>query len=205
MPDAAPNALLTTLGQVIIYGSVVYIWLIIIRVALTWINPNPYSPLMRFLSRASDPVLTKSRRLLPLTLGGLDFSPVLAIIVIRFVGSLLGRWLWGLGMGAPAPALFFTLAAGEILNILSSLAWLVIILMFARLLMSLVRPSPYNIIVQVIFSLTEPLLAPLRRAFPPGPGGLDFRPLVFLLIMLLLQFVVLDSLAAALTGGAGFP
>ena len=203
MPAVAPNSILPILGQVIYYGSVVYIWLIIIRVALTWINPHPHSPLMRFLARASDPVLARARRLMPLTLGGLDFSPLLAIIAIQFVGAVLGKWLWNLGRGAPAFS-FFILAAGEILSLLHSLVWLVIILMFIRLLMSLVRPSPYNIIVQIVFSLTEPLLAPLRRAFPPGPGGLDFRPLVFLLILLLLQFVVLGSLATALLGGAGF-
>jgi YggT family protein len=138
-------------------------------------------------------------------LGGLDFSPVLAILAIRLIGAVFGLWLWRMGAGAAAPAsLFFTLAAWELLNLLQSLVWLVIILMFIRLLMSLVRPSPYNVIVRVVFGLTEPLLAPLRRAFPPGPGGLDFRPLVFLLILLLLQFVVLGSLAAALFRGAGF-
>jgi YggT family protein len=202
--DAVPNSILSTLGQVVFYGSVIYIWIIILRVALTWINPNPYSPLMRFLARAADPALTRARRLCPLTLGGLDFSPVLAVILIRYLGAVLGQWLMGLGAGQPAYSLFFFLAAGELLNLLQSLVWLVIILMLIRLLMSLVKPSPYNIIVQVVFSLTEPLLAPLRRAFPPGPGGLDFRPLVFLLILLLLQFVVLGSLAAALGRGAGF-
>ena len=198
MPDAAPNSILLTLGQVVSYGSYIYIWLLILRVALTWINPNPYSPLMRFLAQAADPVLTRARRLCPLTLGGLDFSPVLAIIAISFVGKVLGAWLSFLGKGVASPSILFTLAAGELLNILQSLVWLVIIIMFIRLLMSLVRPSPYNTIVRIVFSLTEPLLAPLRRAFPPGPGGMDFRPLVFLLILLLLQFVVLGSLAVGL-------
>jgi len=195
LPDTA--SILPTLGLVIYFGSTVYIWLIILRVLLTWISPNPDSQLMRFLSWAADPVLTRARIFMPLTLGGLDFSPVLAIIVLRFVGAVLGGWLLGLGD-------LFPLAAAELLNILKSLVWLVIILMFIRLLMSLVRPSPYNPIVQVVFSLTEPLLAPLRRAFPPGPGGLDYRPLVFLLILLLLQFVVLGSLTAALYRGGWF-
>jgi YggT family protein len=200
LPDVAPNSILLTLGQLIYYGSIVYIWLLILRVALTWINPNPYSPLMRFLSWAADPVLIRARRLCPLTLGGLDFSPLVAIIIVRFAGAVLGQWVFSLGMGAASFSLFFTLAAGELLSLLQSLVWLVIILMFLRLLMSMVRPSPYNIIVRLVFGLTEPLLAPLRRAFPPGPGGMDFRPLVFLLILLLLQFVVLGSLAKALRG-----
>ena len=202
MPVVAPNSILMALGQVIRYGAIIYFWVVILRVALTWINPSPYSPLMRFLARATDPVLTRARRLMPLTLGGLDFSPVLVLIVIQFVGAVLGRWLEGLGAGVPVS--FFFLAAWELLGLIQSLVWLAIILMFIRLLMSLVRPSPYNIIVQVVFSLTEPLLAPLRRAFPPGPGGLDYRPLVFLLVLLLLQFVVLGSLALALFQAARF-
>ena len=200
MPDF--NLILLTLGQVIYYGSYVYVWLIILRVLLTWINSNPYTPVMRFLARAADPVLARARRLVPFTLGGLDFSPVLALIVIGFVGRVLGSWLMLLGTGPRSPSLLFILAAGELLSLLQSLLWLIIILMFIRLLMSLVRPSPYNIIVRVVFGLTEPLLAPLRRAFPPGPGGLDFRPLVFLLILLLVQFVLLGSLAAAFYGRA---
>ena len=200
MPYAAPNPFLLTLGQGIYYGSVIYIWIIVLRVVLTWINPNPYSPLMRFLAWAADPVLNRARRLMPLVLGGLDFSPLLALAFIRFAGAVLGLWLWGLGTG-PKPASFlFILAAGELLGLIQSLVWLVIIIMLIRLVMSLVRPSPYNIIVRVVYGLTEPLLAPLRRAFPPGPGGLDLRPLVFLLVLFLVQFVVLGSLVTALRG-----
>ncbi|MCL2028864.1 MAG: YggT family protein [Deltaproteobacteria bacterium] len=191
------NLILLTFGRLIYYGSFVYIWLIILRVLLTWINPNPYTPVMRFLARVADPVLVRARRLVPFTLGGLDFSPVLALIVISFAGSVLGKWLMLLGSGPQSPSLLFILAVGELLSLIQSLLWLIIILMFIRLLMSLVRPSPYNIIVRIVFGLTEPLLAPLRRAFPPGPGGLDFRPLVFLLILLLVQLVLLGSLVSA--------
>ena len=191
------NLILLTFGRLIYYGSFVYIWLIILRVLLTWVNPNPYTPVMRFLARVADPVLVRARRLVPFTLGGLDFSPVLALIVISFAGSVLGKWLMLLGSGPQSPSLLFILAVGELLSLIQSLLWLIIILMFIRLLMSLVRPSPYNIIVRIVFGLTEPLLAPLRRAFPPGPGGLDFRPLVFLLILLLVQLVLLGSLVSA--------
>ena len=199
LPGVEINPVLVGLGKFIYYGSWVYLWLVILRVGLTWINPNPYSPLMRFLSRAADPVLNRARRVCPLILGGLDFSPLLALIVIRFSGAVLGMWLWDMGRGAP-PAWIVFLVASELLQLLHSLTWLLIIIMAIRLLMSLTRPSPYNLIVQLVYGLTEPLLAPLRRFFPLGPGGLDFRPLVFLLILLLLEFVVLGSLGLALKG-----
>jgi YggT family protein len=188
------NPFLLTSGRFIIYATNIYIWIILIRVFLTWINPNPYSPVMRFLARAADPVLNQARRILPFTLGGLDFSPVLAIIAIQLLGTVLGQWLLTLGQGAPG-LIIIPLAVLGLLDLTQSLLWLLILIMAARLLMSWVRPSPYNMIVQVIYGLTEPLLAPLRRAFPPGPGGLDWRPLIFLVTTLLVQKVVLVSLA----------
>lgn len=199
MPGVETSPVLAALGQLVYYGSRVYLWLIFLRVILTWISPNPHTAVMRFLARAADPALRRARRFCPLTLGGLDFSPLLAIIAVQLLGSVLGLWLWGMGKGA-SPVSLFPLAAFELLSVLRSLIWLAIIVMLVRLVMSLVRPSPYNAIVQVVYGLTEPLLAPLRRAFPPGPGGLDFRPLVFLLVLLLLEFVVLGSLGSALTG-----
>jgi YggT family protein len=60
--------------------------------------------------------------------------------------------------------------------------------------MSLVNPAPYNPLVLIVYGLTEPLLAPLRGFFPRGPGGLDFRALIFLVIALLAQQVLLKSL-----------
>ncbi len=196
MPGAPVHPFLVILGQCVYYGVSIYVWLIILRVLLTWISPNPYSPLMRLLSRITDPLLNQARRRLPFTLGGLDFSPVLVIIVIHLAGVVLGQWLISLGHGGP-PLMLAPLAALGLISLLDSIAWLLVIVMAARLLMSLVRPSPYNIIVQIVYGLTEPLLAPLRRFFPPGPRGMDWRPLVFLAVTLLVQRVLLASLSAA--------
>lgn len=195
LPGAATN-FLVILGQLISLGATIYAWIIIIRVLLTWINPNPYTPAMRFLSRLADPVLNRARRWFPLTLGGLDFSPILAIIGIQVLGDILGQWVISLGHGYPFIMLVPLIAMG-LIRLLNSIAWLLVVIMAIRFIMSLVHPSPYNIIVQVIYGMTEPLLAPLRRFFPPGPKGMDWRPLVFLLITLLIQWVVIASLFKA--------
>lgn len=196
MSGAATNTFLITLGQIIVVGAYVYAWVIILRVLLTWINPNPYSPVMRFLSRLADPVLNRVRRWFPLTLGGLDFSPILAIIGVQVLGAILGEWLINLGQGRPFLMLLPLVAMG-LISLVNSIAWLLVVIMAIRFIMSLVHPSPYNIIVQVIYGMTEPLLAPMRRFFPPGPRGMDWRPLVFLLITLLIQWVVVAALSQA--------
>lgn len=183
------------MGNAIYLAVNIYVWLIIARVLLTWINPNPYSPVMRFLSALVDPVLNRARNIMPFTLGGIDFSPVLVIIAIGLLGFVLGKGLSLIGQGAPVTVLAPLLAMAAV-SFIDSIAWLLIVIMAARLIMSLVNPAPYNPLVLIVYGLSEPLLAPLRGFFPRGPGGLDIRALVFLLIVILAQQVLLKSLFA---------
>ncbi len=190
---ASSASFLVILGNIIYIAANVYVWIIIVRVLLTWINPNPYSPLMRFLSKLADPLLNRARKTLPFTLGGIDFSPILAIIAVGLAGYVLGKGLMLIGRGAPATVLI-PLLAMAVVSFIDSIAWLLIIVMAARLIMSLVNPAPYNPLVLIVYGLTEPLLAPLRGLFPRGPGGLDIRALIFLVVLVLAQQVLLKSL-----------
>lgn len=62
-----------------------YMWAIIIRALLTWVNPDPYNPLVQFLHRITEPVLRPLRALAPPHKIGIDLSPLLAILLIQFV------------------------------------------------------------------------------------------------------------------------
>ena len=63
-----------------------YFWVIVIRALLSWVNPDPYNPIVRFLTLVTEPVLRPLRKLVPpRKLGGLDLSPLLAILVLQFV------------------------------------------------------------------------------------------------------------------------
>ena len=64
--------------------------LIIVRALISWVNPDPFNPLVRFLHRATEPVLRPIRRNLP-DLGGLDISPVVALAAIYFFEIVLSR------------------------------------------------------------------------------------------------------------------
>lgn len=66
-----------------------YMWVIIARAVISWVNPDPYNQIVRFLFRATEPVLFRIRRLIPINMGGLDFSPILAILAIIFLQSFL--------------------------------------------------------------------------------------------------------------------
>ena len=66
----------------------IYGYLIIARAVISWLNPNPYNPLIRFIHTVTDPVLEPIRRLLP-DMGGIDISPFVVMIIIWFIMSLL--------------------------------------------------------------------------------------------------------------------
>lgn len=61
-----------------------YMWLIIIRALISWVSPDPWNPIVQFLVRATDPVLIVIRRRVGI-LGGIDVSPILAILLIMFL------------------------------------------------------------------------------------------------------------------------
>jgi YggT family protein len=73
----------------------VYYWLILIRALLSWVNPDPFNPIVQFLYRATEPVLEPIRRLLPPM--GIDFSPLIAFLVILFLQNFLIASLFRLG------------------------------------------------------------------------------------------------------------
>jgi YggT family protein len=71
----------------------IYMWVIIIRALISWVNPDPWNPIVQFLQRATDPVLYQIRKRLGMGSMGFDFSPIIAILLIWFlqiavVGSL---------------------------------------------------------------------------------------------------------------------
>jgi YggT family protein len=62
-----------------------YMWILIIRALISWVNPDPYNPIVRFLYRATEPVLRPVRRLIPMGNIGIDISPVIVILAIIFL------------------------------------------------------------------------------------------------------------------------
>jgi YggT family protein len=65
-----------------------YFWIIIARAILSWVNPDPYNPIVRFLYRATEPVLRPIRQRLPATMG-LDLSPMIVLLAIYVLESFL--------------------------------------------------------------------------------------------------------------------
>jgi len=66
-----------------------YFWMIIARAVLSWVNPDPFNPIVRFLYRVTEPVLRPIRHRLPTFQMGLDLSPMIVMLAIYFLESFL--------------------------------------------------------------------------------------------------------------------
>jgi YggT family protein len=75
-----------------------YMIIIIVRALISWFNPDPYNPIVRFFHAVTEPVLYPIRRRLPLNFGGIDLSPIIVLLAIVFVQAFLVRSLGDMGV-----------------------------------------------------------------------------------------------------------
>jgi YggT family protein len=79
----AGNAL-SGVAIILDYVLTLYMWVIIARALISWVNPDPWNPIVQFLNRATEPVLAPIRRLIGLRIG-IDVSPIIVILIIIFL------------------------------------------------------------------------------------------------------------------------
>jgi len=82
----------------LILGAIldIYFWLILIRALLSWVNPDPFNPIVQFLEKVTEPVLVPIRRVIPSM--GIDFSPLIAALAIYFLKIFLVGSLYDFSM-----------------------------------------------------------------------------------------------------------
>lgn len=174
------------------YFLMIYIWLIVARALLSWVNPDPYNPVVRFLCRVTDPLLFRIRRTVPMPGSGLDFSPVIALVMITFIDIFVLKTTRDLTMGVDASffgnILFaFVMSVHDILRI-----YLFIVIIAA--VISWVNPDPYNPIVRGIYGITEPVFNRIRRAIPMPVQGIDFSPMIVIAVIYALDAFLVKTL-----------
>jgi YggT family protein len=88
--------LLVALAQVLDYVLWAYWWILLGRVVISWVNADPDNPIVRFLYVATEPVLARVRRMLPVYAGGFDLSPIVVWIAVIFLQRFLVQSLYDL-------------------------------------------------------------------------------------------------------------
>jgi YggT family protein len=84
---------IAAIARVLDPALTLYLWIVVFRAVISWVNPDPYNPIVRFLERATEPLLAPIRRWIPLRGTGLDLSPIVLIAAIYFLQVFLVRTL----------------------------------------------------------------------------------------------------------------
>lgn len=100
-----PISLVFFIFNIISIILTIYMWIIIIKALVSWVNPDPYNPIIRFLDDVTEPVLRKVRAIIPIGNIGIDLSPIIVIFAIYILQMLFAylehdiiRYLIGLKM-----------------------------------------------------------------------------------------------------------
>lgn len=167
----------------------IYQLMVLAVVFLSWINPDPYNPIVRFLYRVTEPVMAPFRRLLmPLTQQiRIDLSPILVFLAIGFVQRMLNRLRYE---GLSPTTIGHGLLDGLFAFVLSVL-WLLSFFLIGRIIVDATNANRWNPIVRVIDMVTDPIV--LRfRAFRGRSRSFDFAPVAALVAFALAAVVVLS-------------
>ena len=91
--------LLVAAARILDVVLTVLYWLILIRALISWVNPDPYNPIVQFLYKTTEPILYPIRKILPFSLKlGIDISPIIAFLAILFLKYFLVRTILDLAM-----------------------------------------------------------------------------------------------------------
>lgn len=93
------NNFMMAVAQLIDFVLTAYMWIIIGRAVISWVNADPSNPIVRFLYEATEPVLSRIRRYVPLSFGGMDFAPMILILAIMFIQSFVVQTLKQIAVG----------------------------------------------------------------------------------------------------------
>ncbi|MEO5367446.1 MAG: YggT family protein [Magnetococcus sp. WYHC-3] len=180
----------SSIGQILLFVLDIYFWMVFARVLLSWVNPDPFNPVVQFLVRATEPLLGLARRVIP-PIGGLDLSPILALLGVDVAKRLVAAvFLQGPGGGSIAQLLL------EVASLVHLLFTLYMLLLLWRAGINFYnwwsfrqrRPSRLNLrnsLVRFVFQVTEPAVRPLQGRIPTV-SGLDITPLVSAVLVLVL-------------------
>ena len=77
--------LLVAVAKVLDIALTIFMWIVIARAILSWVSPDPYNPIVRFIHNVTEPVLYQVRKRIPLNFGGIDFSPIIILLAVIFL------------------------------------------------------------------------------------------------------------------------
>ncbi len=163
-----------------------YILAVLIRFLLQWVGGDFYNPISQFLVKITHPILRVLRRYIP-AIGKVDTSSVVLLLVLQMISDSIVLMLKGLSFSFAALTL---LSFSQLISLLINVF---VFAIFARAILSWLNPGTFNAASNLLYSLTEPLLATCRRMVP-DLGGIDLSPLIVLVGLQLAKMLIIPPL-----------
>ncbi len=147
-----------------------------------------YNPIAQSMVKITNPMLLPLRKIIP-GFGGIDNAAIFLAAILQLAMVCLILLVNGSSIVAPVNLLILSLFAvlGTVMTIVK---WGIIIVAIA----SFISPGGYNPVLGFIAQITDPFVAPIRKLMPSA-GGLDFSPMVLILLIIILQDMLLSPIA----------
>ena len=165
----------------------IYILALILRYLLTVVRVDLLNPLSSLIIKVTNPLLKPLRRTIP-GYFGIDWASIISLFLVQAIEIILVALI--INGGIPA---FSGLTMLTIAYLLRTILYIYLFIIIVQVIISWVNPNVYNPITTIMYQISEPILKPIRQ-FIPSSGGLDFSPLVALIIINLLMILIISPL-----------
>ncbi len=165
----------------------IYILALILRYLLTIVRVDSLNPLSTLIMKVTNPLLKPLRRTIP-GYFGIDWASIISLFLVQAIEIILVALI--ITGGIPA---FSGLTMLTIAYLLRTILYIYLFIIIIQVIISWINPNVYNPITTIMYQISEPILKPIRQ-FIPSSGGLDFSPLVALIIINLLMILIISPL-----------
>ena len=161
----------------------IYIAVLLLRFLLQQFGADYYNPIAQFIVKATQPVVGIARRLIP-SYRKIDIATLIVVVVfIAIKISLLASLRGG-------DYSITSILIVSVYDLISLIFDIFIFAIFLQAILSWVNPDPHNPVSSILYSLTAPILNPVKKLLP-AMGGLDISPIFALIGLMFLKRVVL--------------
>ncbi|ARS50866.1 YggT family protein [Ectopseudomonas hydrolytica] len=168
-----------------------YLLIVLLRFILQLVRADFYNPLSQFIVKATQPLLTPLRRIIP-GFAGLDLASLVLAILVQLLLMVVTLTLMGYNVGG----FILQLLVWSVIGVTSLFLKVFFFALIISVILSWVAPGSYNPGAQLVNQICEPLLAPFRKLLP-NLGGLDISPIFAFITINLIDRFVIGSLAAS--------
>ena len=166
----------------------IYILALILRYLLTIVRVDSLNPLSTLIMKVTNPLLKPLRRTIP-GYFGIDWASIISLFLVQAIEIILVALI--ITGGIPA---FSGLTMLTIAYLLRTILYIYLFIIIIQVIISWINPHAYNNpIIKIMYQISMPVHRPVRKLIPSS-GGLDFSPLIILVIINLLMILVISPL-----------